>query len=375
MNLSVGIVGLPNVGKSTLFNALLKKQQALAANYPFATIEPNVGIVPVPDSRLEKLAEVVSEEIAPIQGSSTSPGLAMTNRPPIKHATVEFVDIAGLVKGASEGAGLGNKFLSHIREVSVIAHVVRAFEDGDIVREGSVSPEEDYQIIQTELILADLQTLEKVRDNRKTEAVKRSAVEKLIKELNQGKRAFDVVLTNDERQSITDLFLLSNKPELIVLNTTERELSNAEKIKEQYSSMLKLPVNKFVVICAKVESDLAELTEEEQIEYLKDLGIEKSGLEILIQVAYTQLGLISFLTAGEKEVRAWTIEKGSNAVIASGAIHTDFMKKFIKAEVVSFDDYVTLGGRKKAHEVGKARLEGKDYIVQDGDVIEFKIGN
>lgn len=363
MNLSVGIVGLPNVGKSTLFNALLKKQQALAANYPFATIEPNIGVVPVPDYRLDRLAQIETDSYG------------MSAPPPIKPATVEFVDIAGLVKGASEGAGLGNKFLSHIREVSVIAHVVRAFEDGDIVREGSVSPEEDYQTIQTELILADLQTLEKVRDNRKTEAIKRSAVEKLIKELNQGKRAFDVVLTNDERQSVTDLFLLSNKPEIIVLNTTEGELSNAEKIKEQYSSMLKLPVNKFVVICAKVESDLAELTEEEQIEYLRDLGIEKSGLERLIQVAYTQLGLISFLTAGEKEVRAWTIEKGSSAVIASGAIHTDFMKKFIKAEVVSFDDYIALGGRKKAHEVGKARLEGKEYIVQDGDVIEFKIGS
>lgn len=366
MNLSVGIVGLPNVGKSTLFNALLKKQQALAANYPFATIEPNVGVVPVPDLRLEKLAEVSKEEDK------------MVNLPPIKPATVDFTDIAGLVKGASEGAGLGNKFLSHIREVNVIAHVVRAFEDPDVIREGSVSPQDDYKTIETELIIADMGTLERVRDGKafKAEPVKASAVTKLLAAFNNDTRAFDVSLTDEERVSITDLFLLTNKPEMIVLNVDEdkyNEMSMQETAKV-YSELLGLPIQNFVVICAKIESELASLSEEEQKEYLSDLGLQTSGLERLIQKAYERLGLISFLTAGEKEVRAWTIKKGSNSVEAAGAIHTDFMKKFIKAEVVSFADYVTCGGRKKAREVGKARLEGKDYIVLDGDVIEFKIG-
>lgn len=365
MNLSVGIVGLPNVGKSTLFNALLKKQQALAANYPFATIEPNIGIVPVPDSRLTELAELTKNEEK------------MDKLPPIKAATVEFVDIAGLVKGAAEGAGLGNKFLSHIREVSVIAHVVRAFEDADVLREGSVSPHEDYMTIQTELILADMQTLDKSLDNRKIEEIKKSAVLKLRTALNEGKRAFDVTLSDEERESIKELFLLTNKPEVIVLNVTEAEYNEDTIIRKtrEYANLLKLPENRFVVICAKIEADLAGLDEDEQQAYLAELGVGSSGLERLIKKAYEQLGLISFLTAGEKEVRAWTMRNGGNAVEASGEIHTDFMKKFIKAEVVSFEDYIAQGGRKKAREVGKARLEGKDYIVKDGDVIEFKIGS
>jgi len=364
MNLSVGIVGLPNVGKSTLFNALLKKQQALAANYPFATIEPNVGIVPVPDQRLVTLADVVKMEES------------MSSLPPIKSATVEFVDIAGLVKGAAEGAGLGNKFLSHIREVSVIAHVVRAFEDADVLREGSVSPSEDYSTIQTELIIADISTLEKTRDNRKAEPAKKAAAEKLLVELNAGKRAFDVSLTEEEREAIKDLFLLTNKPEVIVLNVTEDEYNEESILKKitEYANLLNLPEDRFVVICAKIESELAGLNAEEQKEYLSELGVSSSGLERLIQKAYSRLGLISFLTAGAMEIRAWTVQLGSTAVIAAGEIHQDFIKKFIKAEVVSFDDYVATGGRKKAREVGKARLEGKDYIVQDGDVIEFKIG-
>jgi ribosome-binding ATPase len=362
MNLSVGIVGLPNVGKSTLFNALLKKQAALAANYPFATIEPNVGIVPVPDDRLTKLAEVTKEEEK------------MSGVPPIKSATVEFYDIAGLVKGASEGAGLGNKFLSHIREVSVVSHVVRAFEDPDVIREGSVGPLEDYQTIQTELILADLQTVEKTLQNRKIEPVKKSAAEKLAKSMDEGKRAYDVALTEEERESIKDLFLLSNKPELIVLNVDEDSLGQADQIIQKYAGLLEVPQDKFVVVCAKIESELAALSDEEQKEYLKDLGLEQSGLERLIKKAYELLGLISFLTAGEKEVKAWTIKKEMSAPLAAGEIHTDFTKKFIKAEVVGFEDYISLGGRKKAREVGKARLEGKDYIVKDGDVIEFKIG-
>jgi hypothetical protein len=366
MNLSVGIVGLPNVGKSTLFNALLKKQAALAANYPFATIEPNIGIVAVPDERLDKLAETTKEEEK------------MGDLPPIKNALIEFVDIAGLVKGASEGAGLGNKFLSHIREVKIIAHVVRVFEDSDVIKEGAVDPKDDYEVIRAELIIADLQTIEKQRESKavKTDPVKKSAVEKLYKELNAGESAFSVTLTEEERESIKDLFLLSNKLEVIVLNVSEEELTKnkSEQIIQKYSELLGIPQGRFVVISAKIESELAALSDEEAKEYLKDLGLEKSGLERLIQKAYQELGLISFLTAGEKEVKAWTIEKNLDAQHAAGAIHTDFIKKFIKAEIIGFDDYILTGGRKKAREVGKARLEGRDYIVQDGDVIEFKIG-
>jgi len=367
MNISVGIVGLPNVGKSTLFNALLKKQQALAANYPFATIEPNVGVVPVPDSRLESLAEITKEEEK------------MSGLPPVKNALIEFVDIAGLVKGASEGAGLGNKFLSHIREVKIIAHVVRVFEDPDVIKEGAVDPKADYEVIRAELIIADLQTVEKQRESKavKTDPTKKSAVEKLYKGLNEGKSALEISLTDEERATIKDLFLLSNKPEIIVLNVSEVEISqkNAEQITQNYAEMLGLQKEKFVVISAKIEAELAALSDEEAKEYLADLGLEKSGLERLIQKAYQELGLISFLTAGEKEVKAWTINKGLDAQNAAGAIHTDFIKKFIKAEIISFDDYVATGGRKKARELGKARLEGKDYIVKDGDVIEFKIGS
>ena len=379
MNLSVGIVGLPNVGKSTLFNALLKKQQALAANYPFATIEPNVGIVAVPDDRLTKLAEITKEEDK------------MSSLPPIKSALIEFVDIAGLVKGAAEGAGLGNKFLSHIREVSVIAHVVREFKDKDVVRyEDTVDPrlpspdgeayggqaKSDYETINTELILADLQTVEKQRESKavKTDAVKKSAVEKLYKGLDEGKPAHSIALTDEERLTTRDLFLLSNKPEVIVLNVDEGSLSQADEIMEKYAGLLGVAKDVFVVVCAKIESELAALSDEEQKEYLSDLGLEQSGLERLIKKAYENLGLISFLTAGEKEVKAWTIRKGIDAQHAAGEIHTDFIKKFIKAEIVAYDDFVTNHGWKGAREVGKARQEGRDYIVQDGDVVDFKIG-
>lgn len=370
MNISCGIVGLPNVGKSTLFNALLKKQQALAANYPFATIEPNVGAVPVPDSRLTKLAEVTKEEEK------------MSGLPPVKPAIIEFVDIAGLVKGASEGAGLGNKFLSHIREVKIVAHVVRAFEDADIVKEGAVDPKSDYEVIQAELIIADLQTVEKSRESKavKTDAKKKVAVEKLYKGLNAGTAARDIDLTEEEKELVHDLFLLSNKPEIIVLNVSEEQYNpeGIEAVTKKYAELLFGPSTslreEIVVICAKIESELAALSEEEAKEYLADYGLEASGLERLIQKAYAKLGLISFLTAGEKEVKAWTIEKNLDAQHAAGAIHTDFIKKFIKAEVISFDDYISLGGRKKAREEGKARLEGRDYVVKDGDVIEFKIG-
>jgi ribosome-binding ATPase len=365
-SLSCGIVGLPNVGKSTLFNALLKKQQALAANYPFATIEPNIGIVPVPDPRLEVLAKVTQEEEK------------LSSVPPLKNALIEFVDIAGLVKGASEGAGLGNKFLSHIREVKIVAHVVRVFEDPDVIKEGAVDPKSDYEVIRTELIIADLQTVEKQRESKavKTDPIKKAAVEKLYKGLNEGMSASSVYLTDEERASIQNLFLLSNKPEIIVLNVAENDYSpeSIARITSEYSKLLQQAEEKFVVICAKIESDVATLSDEEQKDYLHELGFETSGLERLIQKAYDELGLISFLTAGEKEVKAWTIEKDLDAQHAAGAIHTDFIKKFIKAEVIAYEDYVANSGRKKSRELGKARLEGKDYIVQDGDVIEFKIG-
>jgi GTP-binding protein YchF len=366
-SISCGIVGLPNVGKSTLFNALLKKQQALAANYPFATIEPNVGVVPVPDERLVRLAEITKEEEK------------MASLPPIKSATIEFVDIAGLVKGASEGAGLGNKFLSHIREVQIIAHVVRAFEDPNIIKEGSVDPKSDYEVIVAELILADLQTLEKQRDSKaiKADPVKKSAIEKLIKELNAGIPARNVLLTQEEEESVKDLFLLSKKNEIIVLNVSESEYnpSSILKITQNYAHMLARKENEFVVICAKVEEELAALSDEEQTEYLKDLGLEASGLERLIQKAYVTLGLISFLTCGEKEVRAWTIKNGTTAQNAAGTIHNDFIKHFIKAEVVDYKDFMELRGWKKAREQGKARFEGRDFLMKDGDVVEFKIGS
>lgn len=363
MNLSVGIVGLPNVGKSTLFNALLKKQQALAANYPFATIEPNVGVVPVPDERLDRLAEITKEEEK------------MGDLPPIKNALIEFVDIAGLVKGAAEGAGLGNKFLSHIREVKIITHVVRAFSDDNVIREGSSDPESDYGVIQMELILSDLASAQNHAARLKNLAEK-ALFEKIVSNLNAGIPVREMKFTEDEQELVNPMFFLTAKPEIICLNVNEDEYSavNNPTVIAKYAELLQIPESRFVVICAKIESELATLGDDEAKEYLHELGLEKSGLERLIQKAYKTLGLISFLTAGAKEVKAWTIEKGIDAQHAAGAIHTDFIKKFIKAEVVAYDDYVTTGGRKKAREVGKAGLEGKDYIVKDGDVIEFKIG-
>lgn len=376
MNLSVGIVGLPNVGKSTLFNALLKKQQALAANYPFATIEPNVGIVAVPDSRLEKLAIIVGGgDPSALLSEAQDDNIVL---PPIKPATVEFYDIAGLVKGASVGEGLGNKFLSHIRETKIIAHVVRAFEDDDVIKEGAVDPKSDYEVINAELILADLSTAEAAQSKVKkfTSDTEKSAIKKLIEGLNAGKPAREIDFDREEKEFIDTLFLLSNKPEIVVLNVSEDQYNpqDIESVTQKFSQSLGVSSQKLVVICAKIESELSELSAEEQREYLKDLGLEQSGLERLIKKAYQTLGLISFLTAGEKEVRAWTVRKGASAPIAAGEIHTDFTKKFIKAEVVAFEDFVTHNGWKGAREKGRARLEGKEYIVQDGDVVEFKIG-
>jgi len=321
----------------------------------------------VPDSRLQKLAEITKEEEK------------MTQLPPIKPAVVNFVDIAGLVKGASEGAGLGNKFLSHIREVSIIAHVVRAFEDPNVIREGSVGPKVDYEAIETELILADLQSIQQAQSKVKRFAKEseKTAIEKLFKGLNEEKRAAEIVLTNEEQEFAKTFFLLSAKQEIMVLNVAESDYSE-EKIKsvtDQYSKTLDINGNRIIVICAKIEADLSELSEVEQKQYLADLEVKQSGLERLIQKAYATLDLISFLTCGAKEVRAWTIQKGIKAVDAAGVIHTDFTKKFIKAEIISYPDFVGLGGWKKARENGKARLEGRDYIMQDGDVVEFKIGS
>lgn len=357
-SLKVGIVGLPNVGKSTLFNALLKKQVALAANYPFATIEPNVGVVEVPDYRLAKLAEVVhTKKIVP--------------------AIVEFIDIAGIVAGASEGAGLGNKFLSHIREVNIIAHIVRVFEDENIIKEGAVDPKSDYQTIRTELILADLQTLSKINEKTlKTEPLKAGAIEKLKKALDAGENAYSVALTDEERASIRELNLLTNKKEIIVLNVAESEYKEDKIIRiiEEYTKLLEIDKDQFVVASAQIESELAELNPDEQKEYLQQLGVEIPGLERLIIKAYETLGLISFLTGGEMEARAWTITKGMKAPEAAGVIHTDFEKKFIKAEIVKYQDFVDAGGWTGSREKGKVTLAGSDYMMQDGDVVEFKIG-
>ena|SRR3989344_1711444 len=371
MNLSVGIVGLPNVGKSTLFNALLKKQQAFVANYPFATIEPNIGVVPVPDERLEVLADIIAG-ISSTSGESwlslslqpATPGVI--KRPPIKPATVKFVDIAGLVKGAAEGEGLGNKFLSHIREVDAICEVVRYFKDIDIAHvAGMPDPESDREVVNTELILADLQTLEKQqppkKNSTKEDLIKWEAIQKLKKGMDESKLAKEIHLSDEEKSLVKDLQLLTMKPFIYVANVDENQL------KEQF-------LENTIPISAKIEQELSELTEEEQKEYLLDLGLKESGLERLIQKAYEALGLISFLTAGEKEVRAWTIEKGTNAQNAAGTIHNDFIKNFIKAEVVSYQNFVEIGGWKKVRELGKARFEGKEYIMQDGDVVEFKIG-
>ncbi|MAG59609.1 redox-regulated ATPase YchF [Candidatus Woesebacteria bacterium] len=329
--LSVGIVGLPNVGKSTLFNALLKKQQAYVANFPFATIEPNIGVVPVHDARLHELARVVKESES------------MDHNPPVIPATIQFVDIAGLIAGAHKGEGLGNKFLSHIREVDAICHVVRAFSDEDTIREGSVDPKSDFEIVKTELDLADYEMVEKVKEKNKGVAP-------------------------------DDLPFFSKKPILVVLNVDEGDLGTSSTLAEKYADELNVGKDQIVVISAKTEAELASLSEGEQKEYLSDLGAKESGLERLAKKAFATLGLITFLTAGEKEVRAWTIRVGSTALSASGEIHTDFMDKFIKAEVVTFEDFVANGGWKGAREAGKARLEGRDYIVQDGDVIDFKVG-
>jgi len=369
MSLSVGIVGLPNVGKSTLFNALLKRQAAYVANFPFATIEPNVGVVPVPDGRLDQLAQVVGTSV-------------------IKPATVEFVDIAGLVKGAHLGEGLGNQFLSHIREVSVICHVVRAFEDANIIREGAVGPVEDLLTVRTELQLADLATLEKQvepKGRADKEAKERwQVVGELTQALSQGKQASEVISGQHgeaERKKyqfiVKELSLLTAKPELIVINVGEDQLgsNSIDQLSDQSAQLLNEPREKVVVMCNKIESELSSLSDEDQKLYLKDLGIDRPGLERLIAGAYQTLGLQSFLTAGVKEVRAWTIPVGTTARKAAGVIHTDFERKMIAVNVVEYNEFIRLGGWKRAKEAGKLRTEGREYLMQEGDVVEFLIGS
>jgi len=367
MSLSVGIVGLPNVGKSTLFNALLKKQLAYVANFPFATIEPNIGVVPVPDERLAKLAEV------------TKKAENMALLPPEVPATVEFLDIAGLIAGASKGEGLGNKFLSHIRETSAVCHVVRAFTDPDIIKQGVSDPKTDFEVVETELALADFQTLEKQKDPGNTpdkELIKWWAVVTKLKDaLQKGIPAREVELTEEEEKIAKGLSLLTAKPALVVLNVDEIALKDADSLETKYAWEFKVNKNQIVAICAKTESELSELSDQDQKIYLEDLGIKKSGLERLIQKAFATLGLITFLTAGEKEVRAWTIRLGTTSLMAAGVIHTDFIKNFIKADVVDFKDFIENGGWKNCRELGKVRSEGRDYVMKDGEVVEFKIGS
>ncbi len=364
--LRAGIVGLPNVGKSTLFNALTRTRKAEAANYPFCTIEPNVGVVTVPDARLEPLAKISkSERIIP--------------------ATVEFVDIAGLVKGASKGEGLGNKFLQHIREVDAIVEVVRCFEDKDVVHvAGALDPVADIETIQTELVLSDLEAVTRARD--KAEKIARggdkdakeslAVADKLLAHLNTGRRAFTAPLSPEEKDVAHRFFLLTMKPMLFACNVAESDLATAESALPHVAAVRHYAETHLgteaVVVSAAIESELAELPDAEAREYLAHLGVADSGVSSLIRSAYHLLGLRTYLTTGEKETRAWTIHAGETAPQAAGVIHSDFEKGFIKAETVSYDDLIATGSMPAAKEKGLVRQEGRDYVVRDGDVMLFK---
>ena len=363
MGLGVGIVGLPNVGKSTTFNALTKTQNAEAQNYPFCTIEPNKAVVPVPDNRLTELAKIVNPQR-------------------IQHSTIDFVDIAGLVRGASKGEGLGNQFLSNIREVEVILHMVRCFEDENITHvEGSVNPLRDIEIIEAELIYADIAQLEKKIDRLKKQAKadkKAAAMLDIAQKLFSHLEELQPVKTFQMKEN--DIFIamdkelrfLSNKEVIYGANVDEDSLlEDNEYVKalKEYAASVNSDV---IVLCAKIEEELVSLDDDEAAEFLNELGIEESGLEKIIHTAFDKLGLQSYFTAGVQEVRAWTIKKGTKAPQAAAVIHNDFEKGFIKAEVISYQNFIDLGGEAQAKDAGKLRLEGKDYIVQDGDVMHFR---
>jgi ribosome-binding ATPase len=361
--LRAGIVGLPNVGKSTMFNALVANAKAEAANFPFCTIEPNVGVVSVPDHRLEVLAKL-----------SSSQKLVPTR--------IEFVDIAGLVKGASKGEGLGNQFLANIREVDAIVHMVRCFDDDDIIHvAGSVDPVRDIEIINLELILADLTQVEK-RIARQRKSAKNDKhvqaevelLEKIVEILNDGQSVRSMDLTEDDLLMIKSLGLLSNKPIIYATNVSEDDLATGNEWVESVREYVKDEAAKLVVVSAQVESELVELSAAETKDFLEALGVEEGGLKSLIRATYDLLGLRTYLTTGEQETRAWTITAGMKAPQAAAVIHTDFEKKFIKAETISYEDLITTGSKNAAREKGLLRLEGKDYIVQEGDVIEFRVG-
>jgi len=363
MGLSIGLVGLPNVGKSTTFNALTKAQNAEAANYPFCTIEPNKAIVPVPDKRLDELAKIVNPER-------------------IQHSTLDFVDIAGLVKGASKGEGLGNKFLSNIRETEVILHIVRCFEDENIVHtEGSIDPIRDIEIIETELIFADLEAL----SNRAERLKKQARVDKsagalmdmaleLIDYLEEGNMAYTFSKKDDElfEQLNQELRLLTAKEIMYGANVDETGMNEDNDYVKAVQGHAAKNSSEVIKLCAKFEEDLVGMDEEEATEFLSEMGVTESGLAQIIHKGFDKLGLMSYFTAGVKEVRAWTIRKNTTAPKAAAAIHNDFEKGFIRAEVISYDDYIACGSEGKAKEAGKMRLEGKEYIVNDGDIMHFR---
>ena len=361
--MKLGMVGLPNVGKSTLFNALTNAG-AQSANYPFCTIEPNIGIVSVPDERLDKLKDMYN---------------------PVKFtpATLEFVDIAGLVKGASKGEGLGNKFLSNIREVDAVVHVVRCFESGDIVHvDGSIDSERDIETINIELILSDLEILERRIDKtiKMARADKKYLSEaeflkKLQQHLEDGKTAKSFEFTDEEKEIVKDIPLLSNKPVIYAANLSEEDFANGIENNQNYKKVCeiaKTESSEVLPICAQIEAEVADMSEDDKKMFLSELGLKESGLDRIIKEGYCLLGLISFLTAGEPEVRAWTITKGTKAPQAAGKIHTDFEKGFIRAEVVSFEDLIACGSLGAAKEKGLVRLEGKEYVMNDGDVVLFR---